>query len=431
MRLLIFLAAAATLAAETRTLTLSQCLQAALVQSPEIALARLDERSAHQAIQIARDPFTPRMVVGSGLAYTNGFPMSIEGAAPSIVQARASQYLFNRQQTYVVAQARETARGAALSTSAKRDEVAYRVATLYLDAERATRIAALARKELASLERVAESVHAAVAEGRELPIEGKKADYTVARARQIIQSLEGDAETAGTNLAIAIGLTADDRVQPAAGERPSPALPADEEAAVRTATESSKDLRRVQSQIAAKQLEVRSEKAARLPRVDLVAQYGLLARYNHFEDYYRTFQRHNGELGVSFQLPLFFGPGVNAQVAQSQGEITRLRLDYTNARNRLAADLRQAYRDVRKAESAREVARLDLEVAREQLSILLAQMHEGRVTLRKVEEARVAESDKWIALYDTDYAVERARWAVLRQTGDLVATITSGGAAKP
>ena len=41
---------------------------------------------------------------------------------------------------------------------------------------------------------------------------------------------------------------------------------------------------------------------------------------------------------------------------------------------------------------AADSARLDLEVAREQLSVNLAQMQEGRRSLRQAEEARVAET---------------------------------------
>ena len=117
------------------------------------------------------------------------------------------------------------------------------------------------------------------------------------------------------------------------------------------------------------------------------------------------------------------GPGVSAQVAQTQIDIAHLKIELANTRNRLASDLQQSFRQVKKAETAGEVARLDLEVAREQLSVDLAQMQEGRVTLRQVEEARVVESQKWIAFYDAQYAVEKARWNVLRLTGDLVASL--------
>ena len=87
----------------------------------------------------------PRLTAGSGDAYTYGFPSSIDGSAPSIVQAVAQQFIFNRQQSLEVARAKENARGAAIAVVSKRDEVAYRAAALYLDAERTARVVALAR----------------------------------------------------------------------------------------------------------------------------------------------------------------------------------------------------------------------------------------------------------------------------------------------
>ena len=53
----------------------------------------------------------------------------------------------------------------------------------------------------------------------------------------------------------------------------------------------------------------------------------------------------------------------------------------------------------------------------------LAQMQEGRAGLRQVEEARVAETNKWMNFYDAQIAVERAKWDLLRQTGDLAAAL--------
>src|SRR5215472_12364278 len=167
--------------AEEHPMTLRQAVETALKQNPDLALARLDEEKARQAVRVARDPFVPRVVIGSGLAYSNGFPMSIEGAAPSVVQANASQFLFNRPQSYAVAQARENIRGARLGEQAKREEVAYRVASLYLDAERAGRIGDLAAKDTQSLEQVLTTVQAQVREGRALPLAEKQAALNLAR----------------------------------------------------------------------------------------------------------------------------------------------------------------------------------------------------------------------------------------------------------
>jgi hypothetical protein len=50
-------------------------------------------------------------------------------------------------------------------------------------------------------------------------------------------------------------------------------------------------------------------------------------------------------------------------------------------------------------------------------------MEEGRATLRQVEEARIVENHKWIAFYDAQYALEKARWSVLRLTGEVVAAV--------
>src|SRR6185436_2645694 len=81
--------AAAQSMPEPRRMTLSQVVEIALRQNPDYLMMRLDERKAQEAVREARGPFRPRIVVGSGLAYTNGFPLSMGGSGPSIVQAQS------------------------------------------------------------------------------------------------------------------------------------------------------------------------------------------------------------------------------------------------------------------------------------------------------------------------------------------------------
>src|ERR1700682_3419475 len=107
--------------AEVRTITLQEAVNLALKQSPEVVLARLDEQRAREAVRIAKDPFTPKVYGGSGLAYTNGYPSSIEGSAPAIFEARTNMSLFNRPQSFQLASAREAARGAALDKQTKHE----------------------------------------------------------------------------------------------------------------------------------------------------------------------------------------------------------------------------------------------------------------------------------------------------------------------
>jgi outer membrane protein len=411
------------LSAEVRTLTLREAVELALLQNPDLALARLDERKAAESVRLARDPFVPKVMAGSGLAYTSGMPMSIEGSSPSIVQAQAVASVFDRSRSYLVAQARENIRGAALDTAARKQEVGLRAALLYLDAERMRRAAEAARHQVESLERVAETMRARVSENRELPIEAKRAALNVARARERLQAFESDALFAETSLAVVLGFSAGDRVQPAAEERKPATATASEQEAVAAALKDNVEVRRLESALAARTLEMRSYQAERLPKLDLVAQYGLFAKYNGYDDYFRKFQRHNGQLGVSIQIPLFSGTGTDARVGQASAEMARLRLQMNALRNRLSLDASRGWHEVKRAETSREVARLDHEVARDQVAVLLAQMEEGRASLKQVEEARFVENEKWLAFLDAHYGVERARLNLLKQSGDLLAAL--------
>jgi outer membrane protein len=409
--------------AETITLTLQQAVGRALQENPDIALARIDEQKAAMNVRVVKDPFSTKVGVGSGIAYTNGYPLSIDGSGPSIIQARASQYVYNKPQSYLVAQARENARGAGFASQSKSDEVAFRVVSLYLDADRARRLSDAASREVEELTKVGRAIAARVEEGRELPIENRRATVNVLRAKQRVAALNDDQDLAERQLAVALGRSPEDRVRTSDADRPAPATPRSEAAALETALASNKDLKRLESAMLAKGLEAKSNQAARLPRVDLVAQYGLFSSYNHYDEYFRKFQRNNGEIGVSLQLPILPGPGVRAQAALAEDDAAHLRIEKNQLQSRIALDIHRAYQDVEKAQAARELAQAELQLAREQLSVVLAQAGEGRVAMRQVEEARFAEDEKWIAFFDADTGVERARFNVLRQTGEIIAAL--------
>jgi outer membrane protein len=410
-------------AAEVRTLTLREALDIALKQNPDVVLARLDQQRARAQVTIEKDPFFPKLFAGSGAAYTNGFPMSIDGNAPAIVQAKAPMTIFDRPQTYRAAQASEAARGAEIDIGLRQDEVAYRVTSLFLDADQAARSLTAVGLQLASLNRVRELVAVRVNEGRELPIESGKADLKVLQAQQRQADLTDSIADSETSLAQVLGFNPGDRVQPAQEDRRGMSQIDSEESAIQQALESSREIRRLESNLQAKNLEIKSYKAERLPKVDLVAQYELLSKYNNYEKFFGAFQRHNVELGASITIPILVGRTGQAGTIQAQVDIDKIRTQIGQTRSRITADLQHAYREVRRAESAQKLARADLDLARDQLSLDLTRYDEGQVTMAQVEASRAAEQDKWIAYYDTQHALEVARITVLRQTGTLVAAL--------
>lgn len=259
-------------------MTLKEAVDLALQQNPDLVMARLDEQKAQLEVTAVAEPLLPRVVVGSGLAYSNGMPLSIEGSAPSILQANAVRSLYNAPQNYRKAQAREQARGASLGAEAMREEVALRTAILFLDLERVTRAEEFAERQLASLQRVEAAVRLRVEEGRALEIEGKRAAVNVARGRQKLQLLAGNRRAHSLGLARVLGLDSSQQISAALEQRPEPLLPESEGASVQRAIEDNKEIQRIESSIEARNLESKSFKALRLPRVDLVAQYALLGR---------------------------------------------------------------------------------------------------------------------------------------------------------
>jgi outer membrane protein TolC len=423
--LLAILAIAAPLAinAETYTLTMKQAVERGLSRNPEIALATLDQLRATQGIRLLQDPFHPHVGVGSGLAYTNGMPMSIEGSAPSIIQAKATEDLFNQPQRYAIQQQRESAKSATFSTAQKRDEIAWQIAGLYLDADRANRLIGTARNQIDSFQKVLDTVQARVDEGRELPIEARQAQVNLARARVRLSNLESDRDMAEHNLAIALGYSAGDMVVPSAADRTPSPLPPDEAAAVQNALSASAEIKRLESSLVAKGLEIKGTEARRLPQVDLVAQYELLGKYNDLQQYFAKFQRNNGELGASIQMPLLAGTGIKAAIAQLVTDQQHIRVELQSAKDRIAMSLHQSYQGMDRAKLSGDLAKQELDLARDRLTLALDQLNDGRATLRDVEQARIDESEKWIAFYDAQFSQERARLDLLRQTGSFLASL--------
>src|SRR5436853_6679614 len=75
--------------ASPAALPFPRAVELAVQHSTAMAGAAADQARAYQGYLEARNMFIPQLVVGSGMAYTHGFPMSIEGSAPSVLNVNA------------------------------------------------------------------------------------------------------------------------------------------------------------------------------------------------------------------------------------------------------------------------------------------------------------------------------------------------------
>jgi len=223
-------------------------------------------------------------------------------------------------------------------------------------------------------------------------------------------------------LAVVLGYPATDRVKPIESDLSLTPTPPSEEEAAEITLRNNREIRQMQSNLLAKELDVRSFKASRLPQVDLVAQYALFAKYNYV-NYFQKFQRNNFQIGASIAFPLLIGPASSGLALQSYTDMQKIRIQLDQVRNRILSDTRRSYEQWQKAQKMRDLSRMQLDLAREEVSVLLAQNSEGRVPIARVEQARLEEGDHWIDFYNAEAQVARTKFAILRQTGTLLAAV--------
>lgn len=408
-------------AAPPRALSLKECVQLALQQNPDILLARLDQQESAVRIRQIGDPYSLKLGVGSGLAYTSGFPMNVGGSGPSIINAQASMTLYDRPLQYRIAEARERAKGDLLTEREKQSAVALEIAHQYLDAEMLTLAKQSLNAEIASLERVLSIREQQLKEGRALPLDAKRARASIAAARYRLREMETSAARAQAQLSFLLGLEGGVPIAPVKEERPAPETPKDPEAAAAEAVESSPEVKRLEVYLAANRFRVKGANSSHWPVVRLVSQYSMFSRFNNYDDFYNRFERHNGQVGASFELPLFTGSAAKAEQSEATIEAERLRLNLQTAQRRVALEAADSARVAQDAKAYQEVAALDLEATRENVSVLLARVNEGKARLEELEEARSEENRKWVEYYRSRASAEQAIYSLLHKTGRLVA----------
>jgi outer membrane protein TolC len=81
--------------------------------------------------------------------------------------------------------------------------------------------------------------------------------------------------------------------------------------------------------------------------------------------------------------------------------------------------VRQKTLHLRERDAAKEVARLELQLAQQNIAVLQQQFSEGKVNLRDVERARLDENDRWMAYLDANFQRQQAQLDLLRTAGQL------------
>jgi outer membrane protein len=401
----------------TVTLTLKRAIEMALTNSKDIQLAKIQTSLADRSAQITKADFLPNVYAGSGAGYTYGIPETPGGRAPSVFNLTYTQEIFNEPLRGQSRELQEQARSQRFALSEVRNSVIARTAMAYLELEKVRHSLTLLRGEQGSAERILDVTKERQGEGFELPVEVTKAQLTRAQVVQKILQLEGREDELQVFLKGQLGLTEDQEIEVTADDLPGEA---EQEGAnlIASAMENNTGLQLAASDVRAREFRLQGEKRGYLPTLQLVGVYSYLAKFNNYTEFFKTFQANNLNAGVQIQMPLFSAK-TKANVGLASVNLEAAKATLANRKTQVTAEVRQKSRNVREKDAAKEVARLELQLAQQNLEVLQSQLGEGRVNLREVERARVTENDRWLDYLDANFARQQAELDLLQTAGQL------------
>ncbi|HUK88441.1 MAG TPA: TolC family protein [Terriglobales bacterium] len=416
LTLVCLLAALGRPAAAGDPLPFRRAIELALHHSGDMAIAAADQEAAHQSYLETRNGYLPTIIVGSGVAASYGFPMSLEGAAPSVFNVTTQQYLYNPAVQQFLKAARTDWNASGIGLEDRRDQVILETALVYAELDKLSSTLHLLQEQAGSAQRVEQVVSMRVQAGVDNELEITRAKLTAARVRLSLADAESRATVLRARLAQLTGLPADSIETVTESIPELPAVPA-EEVSEKT-LDQNPEVRVANERAAAMVFRAKGEHRMLYPSIDLAGQYGLFSKFNNYDQYFKKFQRNNVTFGLEIRFPLFnFSQKARAQAADATA--LRAQKQAEDVKNRLSVETLRLQGAVKQLAAAREVARLEYTLARADADATGIKLVAGTATVRDQERARLLENDKYLALLDATFQLDQAQMQLLKTTGKL------------
>jgi len=405
-------------------LPLKRVVELALSHSTVTAATAADEQRAFASYHEARNQYIPQMIVGAGLGASWGFPLSLEGSAPSIFNLNSQSALFNPSLRQFVKAAREEWQASSIQAKDQRNQVIQDAVLTYAELSKWERLVSFLREQQSDAQKSEQIVEQRIREGVDNALARSKAQLATARLRLHVAQAQGAIDVLRSRLAHMTGLPASSiETDPDS----IPALPEvkQEEDLASGAAQSSPIVQAAETRAVAQQLKARGEHRALLPSVDFAAQYAVLSKYNNYFEFYKAFERNNATVGVAIRFP-FLSSVQRARAAAADAEALRAKNDAKAARNQVSEQTLKLQRSVEQLAAFQQVSQLEYEVARADANALQVRLDAGTANFHDVEDARNQANEHFSALQDANFELERARITLLRATGELVSWVGIG-----
>jgi len=414
---------------------LKRVVELALSHATGAAIASADEQRAAANYRELHNSYIPQLTAGAGLgppAY--GFPLALEGQAPSLFNINTQSALLNFSLRDFVRAAKVDSAVASLKSKDERNQIIQDAVLSYAELAKWDQRLSRLHETAADADKMQAAVAERVKEGVDTEVDGIRARLSAARIRLRISEAQGAADVLREHLSKLTGL-------PAAGIETEvdalpdfPALPPDALTPVHTA-DTNPNVQAAVEHARAQYLRAEGEHRAYWPSFDLAGQYALLSNFNNFQDYYipeKTcatsigtflcpnggFRQNNASVGISIRFP-FLNLSQHARARAADADAIKASKQAEAARNQVSEETLRLQRSIAQMQAARDVAQLEYEIAGKTLTAVQTRIDAGTATLHDVDDARAQASERFIALQDVIFELERSQVGLLRSTGDL------------
>lgn len=403
--------------AQAKPLTFRAAIELALRNSSATAVSQADWERARATVHQARDLFVPQMTLGAALGYSHGFPLSLEGAAPSVFNVNVQGLLLNPAQLDYIRAAKSDAETTAAHNADRRNDLIMETALDYMQLdllESSLTVQAEQRDAAAKLQDIVEQ---RVLAGLDSPVDLKRAKLAVARTRLDIAQTQTAADQLRLRLSQLSGLPAA-AIHTATESIPQlPAVSQDDDLAGQAAANNTA-IKIADGVARSKDFRAEAQHKLLYPTVDVAGQYAVLAKYNNYDAFFKTFERNNLSIGVVIRFP-FFNASQKASASAARFDAVKARQEARGVKEQVSAETLRMQRSVQQLMAARDVAQLEHQIAEADIETAHGRVESGAGSLKDEQNARVAEHEHYTAYLSSTFDLDRAQVQLLRQTGEL------------
>jgi outer membrane protein TolC len=407
-------------------ISFSTAIALALKSNPKVLTAQADVDKALAALQQLRDAFVPNIVLGSGVGPPSyGYPLG----QPSIFNITSQSLVFSYSQHDYIRAAQAALDATRHNLKDIREGVAEDTAITYLALDRDMQRQAALQEQQGFSDHLVSIVQQRLDAGQDTPIDLTTCRLTAAQIR--LARLRAEDETAAdqAHLARLIGLPAQALGTTSSSVPPFPATSSD----LTDTTPLTSPAVESAYAVARSKRETAFGDARYLwrPQIYFQGQYSRYATYTNIQAYYLRFQQNNAAVGVQITIPLY-DVAHRAKERESAADAARAQHEADSIRDQFFDSRIRARHTAAELSARSEIAKLDQQLARQQLDIMFVQLKAGtgnlsgpQMTPKDEQTARIAEREKFVALLNANFEAQQAAIGLLRTTGELEAWISA------